>query len=146
MSSLGIFFFDNVEISINLRVKWVIDTCFYILPFFTKIFSNLETVAPSYTAAVLEGLETGGVYTFRVYSENAAGMSDALQGPKAVRIQPGIGNSLFINTYSFLSSICKPSLSWFRIWSLEKLVTLIKAESSCMKKTIIYNLDYILRK
>lgn len=49
-------------------------------------------VAPSCTAAVLEGLETGRVYTFRVYSENAAGMSEALQGPKAVRIQPGIGN------------------------------------------------------
>ena len=49
-------------------------------------------VAPSCTAAVLEGLETSRVYTFRVYSENAVGMSDALQGPKAVRIQPGIGN------------------------------------------------------
>ena len=57
-----------------------------------ELFSNLEMVAPSCTAAVLEGLETGRVYTFRVYSENAAGMSEALQGPKAVRIQPGIGN------------------------------------------------------
>ena len=49
-------------------------------------------VAPSCTAAVLEGLEIGRVYTFRVYSENATGMSDALQGPKSVRIRSGIGN------------------------------------------------------
>jgi len=40
----------------------------------------------------MEGLEPGRLYQFRVYSENAAGMSEALIGPRCVRIQPGIGN------------------------------------------------------
>ena len=50
---------------------------------------------PTCTTAVLEGLECGRLYQFRVYSENAAGMSDALLGPRAVRIQPGIGMYIF---------------------------------------------------
>ena len=59
--------------------------------------SHLELVPPTCTSAVLEGLETGHLYQFRVYSENAAGMSDALIGPKSVRIQSGIGNFFLIN-------------------------------------------------
>lgn len=55
-------------------------------------YSHLELVPPTCTSAVIEGLETGKLYQFRVYSENAAGMSDALIGPRSVRIQAGIGN------------------------------------------------------
>ena len=54
--------------------------------------SHLELVPPTCTSAVLEGLDTGQLYQFRVYAENAAGMSDALLGPRSVRIQPCIGN------------------------------------------------------
>ena len=82
----------------NEWMNWVI--------IFDGLFSNLEMVAPSCTAAVLEGLETSRVYTFRVYSENAVGMSDALQGPKAVRIQPGIGNWIFFPHNIFLYLFC----------------------------------------
>lgn len=54
--------------------------------------SHLELVPPTCTSAIMEGLEPGRLYQFRVYSENAAGMSEALIGPRCVRIQPGIGN------------------------------------------------------
>ncbi|XP_046632684.1 titin homolog isoform X7 [Daphnia pulicaria] len=54
------------------------------------IISHLELVPPTCTSAIMEGLEPGRLYQFRVYSENAAGMSEALIGPRCVRIQPGI--------------------------------------------------------
>jgi hypothetical protein len=53
--------------------------------------SNIDLVPPTCTSAVLEGLETGNLYTFRIYAENAAGMSEALLGPRTVRIREGLG-------------------------------------------------------
>lgn len=52
--------------------------------------SHLELVPPTCTSAALEGLDPGRLYQFRIYSENAAGMSDALIGPRSVCIRAGI--------------------------------------------------------
>ena len=83
---------ESVLISLS-RTNWLLSSCFFWL---NDSISNLELLPPSCTSAVLDGLETGRLYQFRVYSENAAGMSDALLGPRAVRIQPGIGIVHFI--------------------------------------------------
>lgn len=59
---------------------------------FLSTYSNIELLAPTCTSAVLEGLDLGKDYTFRIYAENAAGMSEALLGPRMVRVAKGLGN------------------------------------------------------
>lgn len=65
-------------------------------------------MSPSCTSAELANLQTGNVYTFRVYAENAAGMGEALLGPNGVRIQNGLGrnlNSLHMKSEIFILNL-----------------------------------------
>ena len=57
------------------------------------VISQLELV--ECTFVTVQGLESGRLYQFRVYSENDAGISDPLLGPRSLRIQSGLGKHYY---------------------------------------------------